>query len=74
VKAPTGAWAGPFRSTYGVHVVRVWERQEGSEPVLASVHERVERDWRLERRRAIDQESRAQRRKRYVIRVEGAKS
>lgn len=72
VAAPPGVWTGPVHSPYGAHLVRVGERQPGVEPGLAAVRERVARDWRVERRRAIEAESRARRRARYVVRVEGA--
>jgi hypothetical protein len=74
MKAPTDAWSGPIGSTYGAHLVRIWDRQAGTEPVLADVRARVERDWRLEQRRIIDQAGRERRRSHYAIRFEGPTS
>jgi PPIC-type PPIASE domain len=46
-----GAWAGPVTSSYGLHLVRVRERVEGSLPALAAVRPLVEREVLAERRK-----------------------
>jgi hypothetical protein len=69
---PEGAWSAPIRSTFGLHLVRVTEKRAGTGPDLAAVREQVEREWRSERRAALDREARARMRARYVVRVEGA--
>ncbi len=46
-----GRWAGPVESPYGLHLVLVKERIEGSLPDLAAVRPAVERDLLGERRR-----------------------
>lgn len=71
---PENVWSGPVHSTFGEHVVRVTEKRPGVEPVLAAVRERVERDWRDERRETLNRQARARLRTRYVVRVDGAKS
>lgn len=43
---PRGEWAGPVRSAYGLHLVRLTERQPGGLPPLADIRERVLQDWR----------------------------
>ncbi|HJL19533.1 MAG TPA: peptidylprolyl isomerase [Sandaracinaceae bacterium LLY-WYZ-13_1] len=48
--APRDAWAGPFQSSYGAHLVRVTERTEGSLPSVDAVRERLTADWRRARR------------------------
>jgi hypothetical protein len=68
---PEGAWSAPLRSTFGLHLVRVSEKRAGTAPDLAAVREQVEREWRVERRAALDREARARMRARYVVRVEG---
>jgi hypothetical protein len=39
--APAGAWSGPLRSSYGVHLVRVAERVPATSPSLDRVRARV---------------------------------
>jgi hypothetical protein len=46
----TGKWSGPLRSGFGLHVVRIDERQEPRLPELDSVRDEVERDWFAARR------------------------
>ena len=46
--APLGLWAGPFRSTYGWHLVRVEARFEAQQLQLATVRERVRTDYLLD--------------------------
>lgn len=67
---PVGEWSAPIRSSFGLHVVRVTARVAGRAPSLDAVRTQVERDWRDERRTALDQEALAQLRARYRIDVE----
>jgi hypothetical protein len=48
--AAPGAWAGPVKSSYGLHLVLVRERIEGALPTLATVRPLVEREVLAERR------------------------
>jgi hypothetical protein len=43
--APTGHWAGPFRSAYGWHLLYVATRDAPNRPPLAEVRERVRSDY-----------------------------
>jgi parvulin-like peptidyl-prolyl isomerase len=43
-----GAWNGPLPSAYGLHLVRVEEREPGRLPSLAALRNQVERAYRLE--------------------------
>jgi peptidyl-prolyl cis-trans isomerase C len=43
--APLAQWAGPYRSGYGWHLIRVSARATGTVPDLAAVRERVRTDW-----------------------------
>jgi hypothetical protein len=45
MKIKPGHWAGPIRSGYGLHLVRVNQQIEGRLPELAEVREVVEREW-----------------------------
>ena len=57
VLLPTGGWAGPIASAYGLHLVEVTERVEGRVPDLGEVREAVAREWasaeRKERSEAV---------------------
>jgi peptidyl-prolyl cis-trans isomerase C len=43
--SPTGQWAGPFKSAYGWHLVRVTERQPAHRAELDAVRARVQADY-----------------------------
>lgn len=43
---PPGQWSGPIASGLGLHLVRVTARVAPQKPTLASVHQRLENDWR----------------------------
>jgi parvulin-like peptidyl-prolyl isomerase len=45
-----GRWAGPIRSGFGLHLVRVSERIAGAAPHLADVRPAVEREFLAARR------------------------
>jgi PPIC-type PPIASE domain len=47
---PEGEWAGPIKSPYGLHLVRVTKRIDGYDPELAEVRDAVEQKWRTEKR------------------------
>lgn len=52
---PPGQWAGPVRSSYGLHLILVRERVPGRSPDLATARREVEREVIAERRRqALD--------------------
>lgn len=53
-KAPTGAWFGPVRSGYGLHIVRVSDRRPGRVPALDDVRDAVRADWTHARRNEIE--------------------
>jgi hypothetical protein len=48
---PTGGWAGPVQSGYGLHLVFIEEREAGRVPELNEVREQVRREWLGQRRR-----------------------
>lgn len=64
---PVGAWAGPFRSSYGWHLVRLEARTAppGEDP--AELDRRVRADWAEEQRRALDAQTMARLRTRYSV-------
>lgn len=46
MELPTGEWAGPVVSGYGVHLVWIGDRSEPRLPPLDEIREQVELDWR----------------------------
>ena len=68
-----GKWAGPVRSSYGLHLVFVWERIAGRDPELAEVRDEVEREWTAQRRRKFKEETYKKLRERYTIVIEDQK-
>ena len=74
MQLPEGTWSSPIASSFGVHLVRVTETRPGSAPTLASMRQRVEREWRDDRRQRLNREARSRLRARYAVRVEGAGS
>jgi peptidyl-prolyl cis-trans isomerase C len=46
VRIPPGKWAGPIKSGFGLHVVRVGEVAASHAPTLVDVRKAVENDWR----------------------------
>ena len=70
VGLPVGRWAGPVESAYGLHVVRIREREKGVDPTLNEVRETVEREWRAARREEAAEAFYQSLRARYSIVVE----
>lgn len=63
---PPGQWIGPFKSSYGLHLVYVDHRVPGTTPGLDAVREKVERDWLQAERARRNEESIAKLRARYA--------
>jgi len=71
-KLPPGSWQGPIRSSYGLHLVFVDARREGTAPSLAGAHDQIERAWREEARVASQLRFREEILKRYQVTIESA--
>lgn len=69
-KIATGQWTGPVESDFGLHLVRITERQAGRAPALAEVRAAVEREWADEKRKAIEEQRLAVLLTRYQITME----
>ena len=65
VDLPLERWAGPVRSAYGLHLVHVSERAAPEAPTLATVREKVERDWMQAERDQRNRNALAKLRARY---------
>ena len=51
----TGSWQGPITSAFGLHLVHIKERVEGSLPDLAEVRPAVLRDWSSKQRKQANE-------------------
>jgi len=67
---PVGEWSGPIESGYGLHLVIVIDRKDGSVPALADVRETVKRDWVNARRSETNEKFYQALLKRYTVTVE----
>ena len=70
-EAPVGQWAGPFESGYGMHIVRVDQRDPGVMPTLAEIRPLVEREWASEQRTRTNRELLDKLLAKYEVRIEG---
>jgi PPIC-type PPIASE domain len=70
VSVEAGNWAGPLESNYGLHLVRIDEREPETAPPLANVRDAVLRDLLNERRKQELDAQYAKLRARYTIVVE----
>ena len=70
IRANPGTWAGPFKSSFGLHIVRVSETKPGRMPALAEVREAVERDWASDKRRALADRRFSELLKQYDVTIE----
>jgi parvulin-like peptidyl-prolyl isomerase len=65
--APESEWTGPIQSPYGLHLVRLTQREDGYDPKLDDVREAVLRDWRNLQRQAHQTESYDKLRAKYEV-------
>jgi len=65
-----GGWVGPVRSTFGLHLVRVSQRQQPRQPALAEVRDAVLTEWRDQRRNEAREEAYRRLRERYEVVME----
>jgi hypothetical protein len=68
-----GAWSGPIRSSYGLHLVYVHEYIAARDPELAEVRQEVEREWIAKRRKEVKEEIYRTLRKQYTVTIENEK-
>jgi len=69
-KVPVKEWTGPVTSSFGIHLVRVSDRTDARNPVLAEVCEAVARDWTTTKRKAFEQDRLDSLLKRYRVKIE----
>jgi hypothetical protein len=73
VELPTGEWSGPVESGYGLHLVIVTDRKDGSLPALANVRETVKRDWVNRQRSETNEKFYQALLKRYTVTIEDSR-
>lgn len=66
---PPGSWAGPVKSSYGVHIVRVRDSLPARMPPLEEVRAAVLRDWKVAKAKEIREAHYGQLRERYVVEI-----
>ncbi|MHC4451410.1 MAG: peptidyl-prolyl cis-trans isomerase [Planctomycetota bacterium] len=69
-QAPVGAWSGPIRSGYGLHLVFMESRTDGELAKLAEVRAAVVREWSVVKRRELNDGLYRELRKKYSVTVE----
>jgi hypothetical protein len=67
---PVGEWGGPVRSGFGLHLVKVNEKEEARDPPLSEVVAVVTREWEDKRRREIADRRYAEMRENYTVVLE----
>ena len=70
VELEPGGWVGPIFSGYGGHLVKVIAKQEGRIPPLAKIRDKVEREYKAERRRELKDIAYQKLRERYEVTLE----
>lgn len=68
---PTGQWAGPVASGFGMHAVQVTEKTPGETPALADIRQQVANDWLADQRTAQKEQALADYRSQYEVTVAG---
>jgi len=71
---PEGEWAGPIKSAYGLHLVRVTKRVDGYDPKLAEVRGTVEQKWRAQKRDEFQKQAYDQLLAKYEVILSAAKA
>jgi PPIC-type PPIASE domain len=54
---PEEEWAGPIKSPYGLHLVRITKRLNGYDPKLAEIRAAVEQEWRTQEREKFQEQA-----------------
>ena len=65
-----GAWNGPIKSTFGMHLVRVNKREPDRVPALSEVRDAVKREWSAEQRKKLEDKRFSELLKRYEVSIE----
>lgn len=66
-----GVWAGPVRSVFGLHIVRIADKRPGATPLLHEVRDVVMREWTNAKRMMIEADRYRALRANYDVQIEG---
>jgi hypothetical protein len=66
---PMGRWSGPYESSYGLHLVRMTEREAGGLPALTEIRPILEREWYAESRKEANERFYQALRARYDVEI-----
>ncbi len=69
---PSGVWAGPVESAYGVHLVRNIDSVSARMPPLEEVRDAVLRDWKAVKALELRELHYARLKERYAVEIRGA--
>lgn len=69
---PPGEWAGPVRSAYGLHLVRIPDSLPARTPPLEEVRDAVLRDWKAAKAEEIRELQYARLRERFIVEIRDA--
>lgn len=69
-EVPVGQWQGPIESGFGVHLVLMTERMDGSPPALEDVRPAVRREWINALRRETNEKFYRTLLQRYTVTIE----
>jgi peptidyl-prolyl cis-trans isomerase C len=72
--ASPGEWTGPFRSDFGLHVVRLRGRSDARLPPYEEIAARVAEEFGAQRRRAANERAYQEMRARYDVVIEAAEN
>jgi hypothetical protein len=67
--APVGRWSGPYESSFGVHLIRILNREPGQIPSMADIRRAIEREWTAEHRNAANDAYYQELRSRYDVEI-----
>ncbi|MEA1889837.1 MAG: peptidylprolyl isomerase [Pseudomonadota bacterium] len=67
---PSGAWQGPVRSGYGLHLVQISNRTTPIQPSLDAVRQKVLNEWHTQQRQIMNEQFYQNLRTRYEIVIE----
>jgi hypothetical protein len=67
--APVGQWSGPYASSFGLHLVRILNRETVQIPAMAGIRRVIEREWTTEHRNAANDAYYQKVRSRYDVEI-----
>jgi parvulin-like peptidyl-prolyl isomerase len=67
--APGGRWSGPYESSFGVHLIRILNREPGQIPSMAEIRRVIEQEWTAKQRNAANDAYYQMLRSRYDVEI-----